>query len=463
MDRTQLMKTYVLFVAALGALALAQSLRTLSLAHVDPLMLAILIALAAAAQRMPVFLFRSSAISISFAAVIASYVLYGTEVAVVVSLFQAGVNAFTPRRKPLLKALFNAGSLATSAFVGGSVYRLVGGQVPPGEIALTLVAVAVSAAAYFLVNTATTALVISISERQSFVAVWRTNYSWMPVNFLATAAQGAALALASQALGVFGVVVFTLPLAVAWYSFKLYMAKSSEVRARNEELQSVNDMLRRTNDRLEESHLSVIGALIGALEAKESRTAKGAAQTMFYAVQVATTLGCSDDELAAIKLGALFHDIGTIGVPEHLLRKPSALDAREWAEVKAHPVIGANLLSNVPMLERIRPIVLSHHERFDGTGYPQGLRADKIPLAAQIIAVADAYQAMTQSRPYRPALSAKAALRELRANSGTQFNPVVVEAFIKTVVGERRKSARGAESPHEQVYQQAVEAVRVTL
>ncbi len=460
---SQALRMYVLFVAALGAAAVAQSLRTLQLGGVDPLMLAILVGLAAAAQRMPVFLFRSSAISISFAAVIASYVLYGTEVAVLVSLFQAGVNAVTPRRKPLVKAAFNAGSLATSAFVGGHVYRLVGGQVPPGDIALTLLAVAVSAGAYFLVNTLSTALVISISERQHVVQVWRANYSWMPVNFLATAAQGAALALASQALGVFGVVVFTLPLAVAWYSFKLYMAKSSEVRARNEELQTVNDTLRRTNDRLEESHLSVIGALIGALEAKESRTAKGAAQTMFYAVQVAARLGCGDDELAAIKLGALFHDIGTIGVPEHLLRKPAALDAKEWAEVKAHPTIGANLLANVPMLERIRPIVLSHHERFDGTGYPQGLRAQAIPLAAQIIAVADAYGAMTQSRPYRPAMSAKQALRELRANSGTQFNPVVVEAFIKTVVGERRKAARGRDGQPEQVYQQAVEAVRVSL
>jgi hypothetical protein len=460
---TSVLRWYVLLIATLGTLVLAQSLRTVSLVSVDPLMLAILIALAAAAQRMPVFLFRSSAISISFAAVIASYVLYGTEVAVIVSVFQAVVNSVTPRRKPLLKALFNGGSLATSAFVGGHVYRLAGGQVPPTDIALTLVAVAASAAAYFLVNTITTALVISISERQSVVHVWRTNYSWMPVNFLATAAQGAALALASQALGVFGIIVFTLPLGVAWYSFKLYMAKSSEVRARNEELQSVNEMLRRTNDRLEESHLSVIGALIGALEAKESRSAKGAAQTMFYAVQVAGRLGCSDDEMSAIKLGALFHDIGTIGVPEHLLRKPSTLDEREWTEIKAHPVIGANLLSNVPMLERIRPIVLSHHERFDGTGYPQGLRADRIPLAAQIIAVADAYQAMTQSRPYRSAMSAKQALRELRANSGTQFNPLVVEAFIKTVVGERRKIARGADSPHEQVYQQAVEAVRVSL
>src|SRR2546428_11414023 len=315
MGRTQLMKTYVLFVAALGALALAQWLGSFRPAHVAPLMLVILVALAAAAQRMPVFLFRSSAISISFAAVIASYVLYGTEVAVVVSLFQAGVNAFTPRRKPLLKALFNAGSLATSAFVGGSVYRLVGGQVPPGEIALTLVAVAVSAAAYFLVNTASTACVIAISERMSLLAVWRTNYSWMPVNFLATAAQGAALALASQALGVFGLVVFTLPLAVAWYSFKLYMAKSSEVRLRNDELQSVNDMLRRTNDRLEESHLSVIGALIGALEAKENARAAQAARTMTQAVAVAERLGLSEDECAAVRLGALFHDIGPIGVP----------------------------------------------------------------------------------------------------------------------------------------------------
>src|SRR5437870_9901012 len=455
MDRTQLMKTYVLFVAALGALALAQSLRTLSLAHVDPLMLAILVALAAAAQRMPVFLFRSSAISISFAAVIASYVPYGTEVAVIVSLFQAGVNAFTPRRKPLLKALFNAGSLATSAFVGGSVYRLVGGQVPPGEIALTLVAVAVSAAASFLVNTATTALVIAISERQSFVQVWRTNYSWMPVNFLATAAQGAALALASQALGVFGVVVFTLPLGVAWYSFKLYMAKSSEVRARNEELQSVNDMLRRTNDRLEESHLSVIGALIGALEAKENARAAQAARTMTQALAVAERLGLSEDECAAVKLGALFHDIGTIGVPESVLRKPGSLDEREWLEIKAHATIGANLLSNVPMLERVRPIVLSHHERYDGTGYPKGLREDQIPLAAQIVAVADAYQAMTAERPYRAAMSQKTALKELRANAGTQFNPVVVEAFIAIADGRTADERENTE-----IFQQALAAVR---
>ena len=118
------LRYYVLFIAALGAAALAQSLRTLSLERVDPLMLAILIALAAAAQRMPVFLFRSSAISISFAAVIASYVLYGVEMAVIVSLFQAGVNAVTPRPKPLLKALFNAGLRDFQEAIRKAVERL---------------------------------------------------------------------------------------------------------------------------------------------------------------------------------------------------------------------------------------------------------------------------------------------------------------------------------------------------
>jgi hypothetical protein len=449
---------FVAGVVALGAVGMFQSVRGIDPGAVDPLMLAILVALAALTQRMPVFLFRSSAISVSFASVIASYVLFGTGIGVLVSLVQALVNAFTPKRKPLVKAAFNSGSLATSAFVSGTIYSAMAPE--RGDIAATLAAVGFSALGYFLVNTGLTAGVIAISERRSFFEVWRTNYAWMPVNFLATAAQGAALALASQALGIFGVLIFTLPLAVAWYSFRLYMSKSSEVRARNAELQSVNEMLKRTNDRLEESHLSVIGALIGALEAKENARAAQAARTMTQAVAVAERLGLSEDECAAVKLGALFHDIGTIGVPESVLRKPGTLDEREWLEVKAHATIGANLLSNVPMLERVRPIVLSHHERYDGTGYPRGLKEDQIPLAAQIVAVADAYQAMTAERPYRSAMSQKSALKELRANAGTQFNPVVVEAFI-AIVDSRRSEFQHAHYETQLVFQQALEAVKV--
>jgi hypothetical protein len=454
---------YVGTVTFAGLIALMAASSTQRTDTLDAIMLAVLVALACVAQRLPVFLFRSSAISVSFAAVIAAYVLYGTGAAVWVSLAQALVNSITPRRKPLRKAAFNFGSFALAAFAAGELYHLTGGSTPPTAIAPTLVAVGISAAGYFLVNTALTAIAIAMSEGQNVVAVWRTNYSWMPVNFGATAVQGAALALAYQALGLFGVFVFTVPLCVAWYSFRLYMAKSTEVRQRNEELSTVNEVLRQTNDRLEKSHVSVIGALIGALEAKESHLSGHAATTMHFSVEVGRKLGLGSDEIAAIKLGALFHDVGKIGVPESLLSKPAELTDDEWIEMRAHPMIGASLLGNVPMLERIRPIVLAHHENFDGTGYPQGLKGSEIPLAAQIISVADSYDAMTSDRPYRIALRPKQALRELRAHSGTQFNPVVVEAFIQVVIEERRLAARGKATvhPHQHVYQQALEAVRV--
>ena len=265
---------YVSSVTFAGFIALLAASRAQRIDVLDPIMIAVLVGLACLAQRVPVFLFRSSAISVSFAAVIAAYVLYGTGAAVWVSLAQALVNSVTPRRKPLRKAAFNFGSFALSAFAAGELYGLTGGMTPPGAIAPTLVSVAISAAAYFLVSTSLTSVAIAMSEGQNVVAVWRTNYSWMPVNFGATAVQGAALALAYQALGMFGVFVFTVPLCVAWFSFRLYMAKSTEVRQRNEELSTVNELLRQTNDRLEESHISVIGALIGALEA-EKRTSPG--------------------------------------------------------------------------------------------------------------------------------------------------------------------------------------------
>src|SRR5207245_7150392 len=115
------------------------------------------------------------------------------------------------------------------------------------------------------------------------------------------------------------------------------------------------------------------------------------------------------------------------------LQKPSALTEEEWAEMRPHPVIGGNLIGEVPNLERIRPIVLAHHEHYDGSGYPNGLKGDEIPLAAQIISVADTYEAMTSTRPYRSALGHDEAVAELRRVAGSQLNPIVVEAFIRQI------------------------------
>ena len=454
--KTRLADLYITTVVVVGAiLFVLNSLSVKPAGSLDPVMFVFLLTLAGVAQRNPVRLFRSSAISVAFAVKIAAYVLFGISVALWASLVVVGVNAVTPSPKPVRKVLFNFGQLTIATYAAAMTYQLVGGEVPPGAVVPTIVAVAFSAAVYFFASSLMTTLVIALTSESRFLETWNKNYSWMPVNYIATAINGAALALAYQSMGLFGALVFVLPLGIAWYSFKLYMSKSSEVRARVSELQVTNAALETTNRRLEESHLSVIGALLGSLEAKDRYTEGHSAATMFHSVAVAKKLGLGTDEIAAVQLGALFHDIGKIGIPDGILRKPEKLTDEEWIEMRLHPLIGANLLAHVPNLDRVRPIVLAHHERFDGSGYPNGLSGNQIPLAAQIIAVADTYEAMTSTRPYRPALSREVALAELRAVAGKQLNPLVVDVFIQVL-----REGEGTAQEHESVYQQAVQAVR---
>ncbi|HEX9495482.1 MAG TPA: HD-GYP domain-containing protein [Candidatus Limnocylindria bacterium] len=461
--KQQVAIAYIAVVAGLGVLCFAtSSLDIRSTAALDPLMFVLILVLAGIAQRNPVMLFRSSSISVAFAVEIAAYVLFGTGVALWAALVVAVVNAYTPKQKPFRKVAFNFGQFTVAAYLASTTYQLVGGAVPPGAVVPTLLAVAVSAVVYFAVNSGLTAGVIALTSQASFFAVWRQNFAWMPINFLATALNGAALSLAYQALGAIGVLVFVLPLMIAWYSFRMYMTKSTQLQERNRELLTMNESLARTASRLEESHVSVIAALLGSLAAKDRYTQGHSAATMHHALAVARSLGLGPDEVAAVNLGALFHDIGKIGIPEHILRKPTQLSEEEWTEMKTHPVIGANLLGEVPNLERIRPIVLAHHERYDGTGYPNGLKGDQIPLAAQIIAVADTYEAMTSSRTYRQALTHDAAIAELRRVSGTQLNPTVVNAFVRQIESAPRDAAQAHDDiEHVHVRERAVEAVRL--
>lgn len=426
---------YIAAIVAAAGLLLAGELAHLDLSIVDPVALVLLLALGVLAQRMPIFLFRSSAVSVSYVATIATYVLYGAPLALVVNLASAAVNAFTPRPKPLRKILFNTASLTIAAALAAATYELLG-NVPPSGVLPTIAAVTVSGLVYFAISSALTALVIALSTGGNAWSVWRENYSWMTVNYAATAVIGAMLALAYQTLGVFGAASFILPLGVAWYSFRLYMSSSTELRARNRELQEINETLRSSSARLEEAYLSGVRALVEAIEAKDESRRGHAAATAMLAKSVGWRLGLGGDALIALEVAALVHDIGRVGVSERVLLKPDWLNDDEWSEVKQHPLIGANLLAHVPALAQLRPIVVAHHERFDGTGYPDHTKGENIPLAARIIAVADAYRAMISPRPYRPALKSHQALQEICAAAGSQFDPAVVDALLE-VVGDR--------------------------
>jgi HD-GYP domain-containing protein (c-di-GMP phosphodiesterase class II) len=173
-----------------------------------------------------------------------------------------------------------------------------------------------------------------------------------------------------------------------------------------------------------------VRALVRELDAHDGYTAGHSSEVVGWACAVGERLRLSLPDLLELELGALLHDLGKVRVPDHVLSKPGPLDPSERELVNRHPVWGAELLEQVPGLEPVATIVRFHHERWDGTGYPDGLRRDRIPVASRIVAVCDAYQAMTSARPYRSALPPAAAAYELRVGAGTQFDPALVDSFV---------------------------------
>ena len=202
------------------------------------------------------------------------------------------------------------------------------------------------------------------------------------------------------------------------------------VAERTRELLAKHREVERLYGDLEASYEDTLEALITALDFRDNETHGHSRRVVEYAVLVAKSLGVREPELTWIRRGAILHDVGKIGVPDAILRKPGKLDAAEWEEMKKHPEMGYRMLQHVPFLEPALPIVLAHQERWDGSGYPRGLRGEAIPLGARIFAAVDTFDAMTSDRPYRAALSIDAARDEIRRFAGIQFDPRVAEAFL---------------------------------
>jgi response regulator RpfG family c-di-GMP phosphodiesterase len=190
-------------------------------------------------------------------------------------------------------------------------------------------------------------------------------------------------------------------------------------------------------DELEQAYVSTVEALANALEAQDEYTGDHARALAEMTLAVGAEMGLEGERLKTAELAALFHDIGKIGVPSEIIRKPGPLTAAERREMNRHPEIGEQILAPVPFLQPIRKIVRACHERWDGNGYPDGLAGEEIPLEARIVFVCDAFHAMTTDRPYRAALSVREAVRRLKLASGTQFDPDVVAAFLRALNGGR--------------------------
>jgi putative nucleotidyltransferase with HDIG domain len=360
---------------------------------------------------MPVRLPRGGTISVTFAVDFACLLLFGPAVVAIVNVFSYLFCGFLNNEKePIIKKVFNISQGVICVASAGIVYEMIGGKF--GQVSYEYIfAIFIAALVYFVINTTAVTIIISMVEEISPWGIWLTNIRLFVPNTLALAPMGLLMAGVYQFWGWLGVVIFFVPLMLARHSFKLYM--------------NMRDVF-----------LNTIKALSLAIEAKDNYTRGHSERVAEYSFAIARRLKLPEDQVETIRYMALLHDIGKIGIEEYILNKSGQLTTEEYARIKEHAVIGSNIVKEVEQLGDAYLSVRHHHERFDGAGYPDGLKGDEIPLGARIIAVADTFDAMTSDRIYRNGLSSDNAIAELQRVMGRQLDPSVVKAFLAEIEGQ---------------------------
>jgi diguanylate cyclase (GGDEF)-like protein/putative nucleotidyltransferase with HDIG domain len=320
-----------------------------------------------------------------------------------------------------VRLVFNLSAPALSIWIAGTLFYATAKIGPlvnqPAEIQGLVVPLVCFAASYFLLNSGLTAVAISFERSESPFRIWHTNFAWLSLNFFGGASLAALLAVYTRDVDVTYLGIILPLLLVMHLTFKTSMARVEDA---NRHLQQLNSL-----------YVSTVETLAMAIDAKDQITHGHVRRVQLYATALARALGINGEpELKAIEAAALLHDMGKLAVPEYILNKPGRLLPGEFEKMKRHASIGADILSAIDFPYPVVPIVRYHHENWDGTGYPDGLRGDEIPLGARVLAVADCFDALTSDRPYRPRLSDEEALRILRQRSGNMYEHRVVDTFI---------------------------------
>ena len=398
--------------------------------------LVLLTLLAAISDRLSILVYSDSKISVSFICLFAIAVLYGPAGVAVAAPFTALILQL-PRDVFSYRFLFNVGNGIVGNAMAAVVLWLF---IDPNDLTVTpqvVVTCLAAATVTYGVNHFLVTSIVSLATRQSPWAVWREKFQWLFPHYVVFGFLGLALALAYQALGVTGLLAFMAPSFMMRLAIKQYVDKTSlhvaTLKAKNEQLERANREVLAMSMRLKETYDATLEALAAALDARDRDTGGHSSRVSVYTMDMARRLGIREGsaEWMDIERASLLHDVGKIGIADSILNKPGPLTAEEWQEMRKHPAIGYEMLRDVKFLAVAAEIVYSHHERYDGKGYPKGLKSDEIPLGSRIFAVADAFDAMTSDRPYRRALDWRKAREEILTNSGVQFDPEVVEAFLK--------------------------------
>jgi hypothetical protein len=362
-------------------------------------------------QLFSIRVYGRGSVSVSAIGILAAAFVLDVGTAMAIALLAALVQWLRSRGQ-IHKAVFDGANFALST---GAAALAFDGLQGAGRFTAAFAAGCVYAA----INNGTLCLAMSLTEGIAWRMVWLERFHWARLYFVSFGPLALAAAIAYKDVGVAGLLAFALPPALMIVSVRQYLERTT---AAVEEIRQVNQRLRR-------AHRDTIAALSRSLDAKDAYTGGHIDRVAAVSVALAKQLGYRGEELEAIEIGALLHDIGKIGVPEQILSKRGPLHEAEWAVIKTHPLTSDYILSELDLHPIVRQCARSSHERIDGTGYPDGLAGDQIPLPARIVFVADALDALTSDRPYRPARPLIAALAEIQEHAGTQFCPKVVEAL----------------------------------
>ena len=367
-----------------------------------------LIALCASA--LPVRMPRGTLVSVSIAPVVAAMILGGPVAAGWVAAIGSTEMRELRGSIPWYGTLFNHAGIVVPAVLGGIVFEVM--RAGSNEPLVTFVAVMIGAALYFALNVVLVAAGVSLRHHMAFRLVLFGDTKPYLTNLFALVPLAWLMAQIYERVpgpaALWATLLFALPL----YTTRVAHHRFAEMR---------------------EMFTQTIGALAEAVDKRDPFTSKHSRRVMEIASDIGGVLRCNDAEMEALEWGGLLHDVGKIGVPDHVLLKADRLTKDERTIMNSHPVLGAQIISVVTKLAPELPIIRHHHEWYNGSGYPDRLIGEEIPRLARILHVADAFEAMTAQRPYRMTpLSAEQALAELRKFAGIQFDPEVVDAFVRT-------------------------------
>lgn len=416
-------RVYVWSVIALGVVAVLVSAQELTLRPVKPewlILAALTIVSGSATVKLPTI---PASISISETFIFAAVLLYGPAAGTLTVAVDGLVISFwlARRKKKLYRALFNMSAPAVSVWSAAHIFFQVSGLRPLVEAPATLNQIFFPLFLFTIVNfnlnSWLIAIAVSFETGLPSYRVWRDNFIWLSLNYFFGASVALLLVTYSRTVDLGSIGVLIPILLALYFTFKISMERIEEA---NSHVKEVNKL-----------YLSTVETLAMAIDAKDQVTHGHIRRVQRYAIGLATNIGVRDTSLLrAIEAAALLHDMGKLAVPEHILNKPGKLTPREFEKMKLHASVGAEILSAIDFPYPVVPIVRHHHESWDGSGYPDGLRGTDIPIGARILAVVDCFDALTSDRPYRPALSPERAIDILNHRRGNMYDPVVVDAFV---------------------------------